>query len=226
MADEPQQVLEQPADCACLHDAVVKQDRRAVAWYLQRQPNSVMARDEDGRTPLLLAAAAGDTATCTLLIRRMSTYNADAINWADAGGLTPLHWALTQQRHEAAALLLRHAASTSVADEDGRRPLHAAAFSGNERCISLLLPHVSKDGVSAASDDRLTPLHYAAVREPIYIASKRPPSPAPSRRALAMSLALPVPHGTRTPHPPARPPLATAACRLRFGGEPAPRRRC
>ena len=33
----------------------------------------------------------------------MATYDADAINWADAGGLTPLHWALTQQRYEAAA---------------------------------------------------------------------------------------------------------------------------
>lgn len=155
--------LEQPADCASVHDAVVKKDRRAVAWHLQRQPDCVMQRDEDGRTPLLLAAAAGDTTTCTLLVRRMSAHNAEAINWADAGGLTPLHWALTQQQHEAAAVLLRHAASTSVEDEDGRRPLHAAAFSGNARCVSLLLPHVSRDAVSAPSTDRLTPLHYAAL---------------------------------------------------------------
>jgi ankyrin repeat protein len=93
----------------------------------------------------------------------MSTYDSDAINWADAGGLTPLHWALTQQRYDAAALLLRHGASAAVEDEDGRRPLHAAAFSGNARCVSLLLPHVTREGVSVPSADALTPLHYAAL---------------------------------------------------------------
>ena len=102
--------------CASIHDAVVKQDRRSVAWYLQRQADCVLQRDEDGRTPLLLAAAAGDASTCTLLVRRMVSYDADAINWADAGGLTPLHWALTQQRYDAAALLLRHGASSSAED--------------------------------------------------------------------------------------------------------------
>ena len=45
--------------CSSIHEAVVKQDRRSVAWYLQRQPDCVLSRDEDGRTPLLLAAAAG-----------------------------------------------------------------------------------------------------------------------------------------------------------------------
>ena len=101
--------------------------------------------------------------TCQLLLRRMAAYDADAINWADAGGLTPLHWALTQQRYDAAALLLRSGASCSAEDEDGRRPLHAAAFSGNVHCVSLLLPHVSRDGVSAPSADNLTPLHYASL---------------------------------------------------------------
>ena len=38
-----------------VHDAVVRQDRRSVAWYLQREPKSVVMRDEDQRTPLLLA---------------------------------------------------------------------------------------------------------------------------------------------------------------------------
>lgn len=146
-----------------VHESVLRQDRRSVAWYLQRTPDCVMTRDEDQRTPLLLAAAAGDAPTCTLLLRRMGGYDADAINWPDAGGLTPLHWALTQQRYDASALLLRHGASSSAEDEDGRRPLHAAAFSGNARCVSLLLPHVSRDGVSAPSADNLTPLHYAAL---------------------------------------------------------------
>ena len=149
--------------CSSIHESVLRQDRRSVAWYLQRQPECVIAQDEDSRTPLLLAAAAGDAPTCQLLLRRMAAYDADSINWADAGGLTPLHWALTQQRYDAAALLLRHGANCSAEDEDGRRPLHAAAFSGNARCVGLLLPHVTKDGASAPSADNLTPLHYAAL---------------------------------------------------------------
>ena len=93
--------------CASIHEAVLRQDRRSVAWWLQKMPDCVVQRDEDDRTPLLLAAAAGDAPTCTLLMRRMAAYDPDSINWPDAGGLTPLHWALTQQRYDAAALLCR-----------------------------------------------------------------------------------------------------------------------
>ena len=66
-------------------------------------------------------AAAGDASTCTLLVRRMATYDTDAINWADAGGLTPLHWALTQQRYDAAALPLIPNEDLRL-DDDGSLP--------------------------------------------------------------------------------------------------------
>ena len=160
---EPVAAVPEAPSCSSIHESVLRQDRRSVAWYLQRVPECVVSRDDDQRTPLLLAAASGDAPTCQLLLRRMAAHDPDAINWADAGGLTPLHWALTQQRYDAAALLLRHGASSTAEDEDGRRPLHAAAFSGNARCVSLLLPHVSREGASAPSADNLTPLHYAAL---------------------------------------------------------------
>lgn len=155
--------LDGPPPCQSLHEAVAKLDKRSVAWFLQRQGDSVMQRDEDMRTPLLLAAASGDCATCTLLIRRMAAYDANAINWPDASGLTPLHWACTQQRVDAVALLLQHAAAVTATDDDERQPLHVAAFSGNARTVSHLLPHVPLDGRSAPSGDGLTPLHYAAL---------------------------------------------------------------
>ena len=105
--------LDGPPPCQSLHEAVVALDKPAVAWFLQRKGDSVMQHDDDMRTPLLLAAAAGDCTTCTLLIRRMAAYDADSINWPDASGLTPLHWACTQQRVDAVALLLQHAAVRS-----------------------------------------------------------------------------------------------------------------
>ena len=146
-----------------IHEAVALGDRRAVAAHLQRQPECVLHRDDEQRTPLLLAAAAGDCTTVTVLIRRMGHHDAGAINWPDLSGLTPLHWACTQQRYEVVELLLRHGASTEAEDEDGRRPIHSVAFAGNVRCMSLLLRHVSHDGVSAPSSDGLTPLHYSAL---------------------------------------------------------------
>ena len=76
--------------CPTIHQAVSKQDRRSVAYHLQRQPECVMHLDEEHRTPLLLAAANGDCTTLVVLIRRMLTHNTDALNWADAAGLTPL----------------------------------------------------------------------------------------------------------------------------------------
>ena len=85
-------------------------------------------RDDD--TASFLAAAAGDCTTCTLLIRRMATYDAKAINWPDASGLTPLHWACTQQKVEAVAMLLRHSASTSAQDDDERRRIYHKARRG------------------------------------------------------------------------------------------------
>ena len=146
-----------------IHEAVIRRDARAIAHFLQKQPDCVLQQDSDGRTPLLLAAAAGDATLCTLLIRRMAALNAEAINAADVGGLAPLHWACTQQRHEVVALLLRHGAATTTEDDDGRRPLHVAAFSGNARCLSAVLRYVAADGVNAPSGDGLTPLHYAAL---------------------------------------------------------------
>ena len=154
-----EEALDGPPPCQSLHEAVVALDKPAVAWFLQRQGDSVMQRDDDMRTPLLLAAAAGDCTTCTLLIRRMAAYDADSINWPDASGLTPLHWACTQQRVDAVALLLQHAAvrsstptalllpllrllvqAVTATDDDERQPLHVAAFSGNTRVVSQLLP--------------------------------------------------------------------------------------
>ena len=167
-ADDPTSVMEAvPVPgfdiCPSIHEAVTRQDRRSVAWHLQKQPDCVMHLDEDQRTPLLLAAAAGDCTTVVVLLRRMVALNPDALNWADAAGLTPLHWACTQQRFEVVDVLLRHGASAEVEDEDGRRPLHTVAFAGNVRCLSLLLPHASTQGINASSADGLTPLHYAAL---------------------------------------------------------------
>ena len=115
-----EEALDGPPPCQSLHEAVAKLDKRSVAWFLQRQGDSVMQRDDDMRTPLLLAAAAGDCTTCTLLIRRMAAYDADSINWPDASGLTPLHWACTQQRVDAVALLLHHAAAVTQQGQSSR----------------------------------------------------------------------------------------------------------
>ena len=138
-----EEALDGPPPCQSLHEAVAKLDKRSVAWFLQRQGDSVMQRDDDMRTPLLLAAAAGDCTTCTLLIRRMAAYDADSINWPDASGLTPLHWACTQQRVDAVALLLHHAAAVTQQGQSSRL--------GSARG---LLPHLLRERLTALGGSR------------------------------------------------------------------------
>ena len=145
---------------ASIHEAVIRRDARAIAHFPEAA-RLVLQQDSDGRTPLLLAAAAGD-ATLHAADPPDGALNAEAINAADVGGLAPLHWACTQQHHEVVALLPRHGAATNTEDDDGRRR-RVAAFSGNARRLSAVLRYVAADGVNAPSGDGLTPLHYAAL---------------------------------------------------------------
>lgn len=152
---------------ASVHEAVVAQDRRSVAQHLQFLPECVISLDEEHRTPLLLAAAAGDVSILSSLLRRAAPLIAPgggrAVDVADSSGLTPLHWACMHQRYNAVELLLQHGASINAEDEDGRRPLHIVAFAANPRCLTLLLPYAAHGGIDAASHDGLTPLHYASL---------------------------------------------------------------
>jgi cytohesin len=104
------------------------------------QINSV---DNDGKTPLHLAAQAGHESVVRLLVRIGRVGSA---NLADNTGKTPLHLAAEAGYKPIIQLLLEGRASelVSVADNDGKSPSHLATKAGHESAIELLATQDSK----------------------------------------------------------------------------------
>ncbi|MGH9675514.1 MAG: ankyrin repeat domain-containing protein, partial [Candidatus Acidiferrum sp.] len=114
----------------------------------------VNAKDNDGLTPLHLAAVFGNKDVVELLLASKADVNAKANN-----GDTPLHFAAASGHKEVAELLLASKAEVNATDEDGDTPLHYAAFKGHKDVAELLL--ASKAEVNAKANNGNTPLHFA-----------------------------------------------------------------
>lgn len=120
----------------------------------------VNSKDDDGRTPLSLAAKEGHEEVVRLLLKREDV-NADP---KDDCGRSPLSWA-AQNGHESVVRLLveQNDIDFNLKDEDGRTPLSLAAEEGHEGVVRLLLQ--LKDIKVDSRDTRgLTPL-FRAVKE-------------------------------------------------------------
>jgi ankyrin repeat protein len=125
------------------------------------------SRDAAGRTPLHVAALAGDTTAMRNLLRAGAEPSAPAQPNAPRdidGGATPLHFAVREGAPDAVRLLLSVGARTDARDNRGETPLHVAAAVGDYETVDLLL---SRGADPNARDDRgRTPLHRAATFTP------------------------------------------------------------
>jgi hypothetical protein len=79
--------------CSPLHAAAWGGWGKIVKSLLSHKPSLVAERDNDGRTPLHLAAAKGDVTVCQLLMKKGSQ-----LSETDSCGRTPLHWAILSQQ--------------------------------------------------------------------------------------------------------------------------------
>lgn len=90
--------------------------------------------DEDGCTPLHLAAAKGDGVSLDLLV----AYKAD-LDPRTVYGFTPLHLAAEMGQGEIVDSLICRGADARARTINGETPLHIAAKYGNIECVSKLL---------------------------------------------------------------------------------------
>ena len=106
----------------------------------------IEARDDRGRTPLLLATMAGNLEAMAYLLGRAADVNA-----RDGDRCTPLHVAVALKTADATELLLTRAyPQVESQDSHDRRPLHIAARYGTTETIW----HLIAAGVSTSAQDR------------------------------------------------------------------------
>jgi ankyrin repeat protein len=172
-----------------LHEAVRKGDVGEVRALLTNQPHQVDDRNDQGYTPLHVAAREGSLEIGELLL----SFGADP-NRVDWDWKTPLHWAAISEREDFIRLLLDKKANLEAATYEGMTPLHEAVSRnkiGSARILVELgaeLATEANGGISllhsaAAAGDTsmlgwllsqgldinsrtaygLTPLHFAAI---------------------------------------------------------------
>jgi ankyrin repeat protein len=124
--------------CGEIHEAVTKNDGTKVRELIQNNPDLVFSKDEDGFTPLHLAAANGYKG----LVEFLLTTKAE-VNSKDNAGSTPLHQAAAAEGEHGALveLLLAHNADVDAADKHGLTPLHYATLANNQDVVKSLLTH-------------------------------------------------------------------------------------
>ena len=121
------------------------------------------ARDKEGRTALLWAAAIGKELLAELLLTSRAKNNAD-INATNNRGKTALHLAAENNQEKSRAALIRllldHGANPHARSDGGWTALHNAAEKGYTDVGSLLLLYNAD--VNATTSSGMTSLHWAA----------------------------------------------------------------
>jgi ankyrin repeat protein len=133
-------------------------DELLLAFVLGTGKVDADIKDNDGRTPLCLAAGTGNEAVIKLLLEIGEV----DINSSCKKGQTPLLWA-ARNGHEAVIKLLLATGKTDTdsRDNDGRTPLSWAAENGCKAVIKLLLA-IDKVDIDSRDNSDQTPLSWAA----------------------------------------------------------------
>jgi ankyrin repeat protein len=162
------------AFCGEIHEAAAAGDLQKVKSLLKENSELISSKDDEGRTPLHLAAEEGQKDVAKLLLAKKSEVDAK-----DKLGMTPLHWAVKNDKKNMAEVLLAHGADVNAKTNailfegiilengeysglffKGGAALHMAAQFGHEDVAKLLLAR--KADVNAKNTMGETPLHITA----------------------------------------------------------------
>jgi len=130
-----------------------------------KNSDTINAVNKMNFTPLILACYKGNTEVASYLVKRVKDVNFNSSsgtalaasvvkgnlilsklllenkadpNLADAGGMTPLMYAIQFKNTELVKLLLSHKADKKQADNSGKMPFEYAVFTKNQEIINLL----------------------------------------------------------------------------------------
>eukprot|EP01113_Clastostelium_recurvatum_P040797 TRINITY_DN638_c0_g1_i7.p1 TRINITY_DN638_c0_g1~~TRINITY_DN638_c0_g1_i7.p1 ORF type:complete len:1001 (+),score=251.77 TRINITY_DN638_c0_g1_i7:178-3180(+) len=138
-----------------IHYFALTGDRDKLFNLVNHSATPLELLDEDGRTPLHLAAWGGSRDALVMLLEK--GVDPDRV---DSSGATPLQNAAYKGHLACLQVLLDYGAQVNTYDSDGSTPLHKAALLTSSECATLL---ISKGALVTARTTSLdTPLHYAA----------------------------------------------------------------
>ncbi len=143
------------AQVPLLHFAVQQDaDGKLSEWFSYHEKQELETRDSFGRTPLHLAAVAGNVDVMQWLLEQGCD-----VNSKDKLGETPLHKAASHGHERAVNLLLRKGGDVAAVDAEGRTVVHFAAMKS-----AKLLNTLKYAGASLQNRDSrgMTALHFAA----------------------------------------------------------------
>ena len=150
-----------PLHCACCSTS---DNNIVIARLLIDAGADVNLKDNDGTTPLLIAATIGRIDLVRLLVQS----GAD-LNLHDVEGVTPLMKAIGTGDKKMVSYLMDNGADARLVDVNGTSPLHIAAERGKESIIKLLLEKGNVDLDCVGKSGR-TALHLAAKNDRIKVA--------------------------------------------------------
>uniref|UniRef100_A0AAX7SMA5 RHD domain-containing protein n=1 Tax=Astatotilapia calliptera TaxID=8154 RepID=A0AAX7SMA5_ASTCA len=146
-----------------LHLAVITRQVKVVEVLLKAGADPSLV-DKDGRTPLHLAALAGDHNILRFLLAHLGECHAHLVNMPDFHGLHPLHLAVRRDGERCLRLLVEGGAKINEPEQkSGNTALHLAVRENLVNLMSLMsLCFQLRADVNACTFGGNTPLHLAA----------------------------------------------------------------
>lgn len=138
-----------------IHDAVKQGDKAMTEELLNADPGLIDSRDNDGKTPLHIAAEYGRNEMIELLLSRKADVNSKTVF-----NLTPLHFAAAYGRKNAVELLIAKGADLNIKDIFNITPLANAISGGHIEVVRLLLSKGAD--INVKGTDSMTFIHNAA----------------------------------------------------------------